>query len=991
MRNRKNIPIFVILIAAALIILVLAVGSGNQGGISLPYETTSVITVATSSNPSFPVDAITSQPGITAQPGITTQPDVDNPHILESVPGEIIVKFTQGVSVDIANRRTSSDAFNLLIASLPVVDFKPLLVLPAGEKLEDISILNQYYLIQVSPTANLEALSTQFSALPEVEFSTLNYIGSIDLTPNDTLFKSACEPGGTPLGQWALNDTENANLGATQAWDITTGSDEIEVAVLDTGLDATHPDLAGKNTLRGYDFVNNDPGIQDDQGHGTAVAGIIAAQSNNGEGVAGVSWGARITPVKVCDDEGSCSTGDVFNGIRWAADVGADVINMSLLINTTAFGRILLQDAVNYASVENGVTVVVAAGNRREFLDGSDATLYAPAELDHVIVVGATNENDEDCVPNWLNQAAVCGWGSPGTGHGPLLDVMAPGSANICTTQLGGTYQAHFGGTSAAAPFVSGLASLVLSVNPDLSPEEVENIIKQNADPLDPYAEGVPNWSFGWGRINFYQTVSSLNPSLPIPDASSSTVMVFDTSGSMNDYDQTGITKLDAAKRAGGSILDILEAEAGSSTGFLGQIGLVRFGSDASTPIPLTTDLAEVRTALQRFSARGGTRMAAGLNSGIELLSSSNTNSRKIIILLSDGLPNIMLNGESRRDHDPDVRQELINMATEAGRMGICIYTVGFGDPISSGGSIDEDLLRQLANASGCGEYYSARNATQLANVYVALRHTSTGNVLLQQTGTISQNQEVQIADVEVPQNQSQILFTLNWPTGQIEPILIDPDTQVVDENYPGASLATYESLASVIIQDPKTGQWQIAARGITVPEGNTSYSAILSSRPSPITPTPTSIPVTPTPQPVAPTSPGFPIVILAIALGGGIVAIYVATRVTSRFRTSNRSPGINLPGRAHLVGRKGSLFGKTFMIGDGWIIGRGNACQIKISDPSVSRQHIRFRYSQGHWFIQDLQSSTGTYVNNLKVEAATLKQGDIIRIGSSEFEFRIG
>jgi len=78
-------------------------------------------------------------------------------------------------------------------------------------------------------------------------------------------------------------------------------------------------------------------------------------------------------------------------------------------------------------------------------------------------------------------------------------------------------------------------------------------------------------------------------------------------------------------------------------------------------------------------------------------------------------------------------------------------------------------------------------------------------------------------------------------------------------------------------------------------------------------------------------------------------------------------------------------------MIGDGWIIGRGNACQIKISDPSVSRQHIRFRYSQGHWFIQDLQSSTGTYVNNLKVEAATLKQGDIIRIGSSEFEFRIG
>ncbi len=125
--------------------------------------------------------------------------------------------------------------------------------------------------------------------------------------------------------------------------------------------------------------------------------------------------------------------------------------------------------------------------------------------------------------------------------------------------------------------------------------------------------------------------------------------MVFDTSGSMDGYDQTGITKLEAAKHAGGNILDILEAEAGSSTGLSGQIGLVRFGRSASIPIQMTTNINEVRSVLQRFNAQGGTCMAAGIYNGIELLRSSNTSSRKVMVLLSDGLPNILLNGENQR------------------------------------------------------------------------------------------------------------------------------------------------------------------------------------------------------------------------------------------------------------------------------------------------------------------------------------------------------
>ncbi|MFC1997563.1 FHA domain-containing protein [Chloroflexota bacterium] len=477
----------------------------------------------------------------------------------------------------------------------------------------------------------------------------------------------------------------------------------------------------------------------------------------------------------------------------------------------------------------------------------------------------------------------------------------------------------------------------------------------------------------------------------PIPlGGDAQTVMVFDTSGSMREMDQTGITKLEAAKRAGGNILDILDAEAGSSAGFSGQIGLVRFSSDASVPVPLTTNISEVRRALQQFSDQGGTRMAAGLLDGIELLRSSNTNSKKIMILLSDGLPNILLSGESRRDHDPQVREEILELAAQAGQYGICIYTVGFGQPLSGGGSIDEELLREIARVSGCGEYYAALDATQLANVYVELRHASTGNVLLHQGGNISQGQEVQVAYVDVPQYQSQVLLTINWPSGQIEPVLIDPNAQVVDQNYPGASFAAYQSLSSVIIQDPITGQWQVIARGGDIPQGGTSFNAILSSRPSPITPTPTDAPPTPTPQPVAPASPGFPVVILVLALGGGAVAIYVLTRITGRLRTPYLG-ATTLPGKAYLLGRSGDQAGRSLAVGDGWVIGRGRACQIKLTGPYVSRQHARFRYSQGGWFIQDLQSATGTYVNNIKVSAVALKPGDRIRIGSSELEFHSG
>jgi len=292
------------------------------------------------------------------------------------------------------------------------------------------------------------------------------------------------------------------------AWDISRGDSTIVIAVLDTGLDVTHPDVNGKNTYTGYDFINGDFGIQDDQGHGTNVAGIAAASTNNGLGVAGACWNCQIMPVKVCDADGNCLSSVVQNGIYWAVDHGANVINMSLAGATSGFGAILWQDAIDYA-YNDGVVVAAAAGNNNEDLDVAYSSY--PAQANHVIAVGATNEYDLRCDTSYFT--CLWWWPNPGSGHGSSLDVMAPGVLSLWSTDLMGSlgystgdYSTDFGGTSAATAFVSGLAGLILSVNPSLSPDQVENIIEQSA--VDLGVAGRDNF-FGYGRIDAYAAVSA--------------------------------------------------------------------------------------------------------------------------------------------------------------------------------------------------------------------------------------------------------------------------------------------------------------------------------------------------------------------------------------------------------------------------------------------------------------------------------------------------
>ncbi|HEY5160378.1 MAG TPA: S8 family serine peptidase [Gaiellaceae bacterium] len=253
-----------------------------------------------------------------------------------------------------------------------------------------------------------------------------------------------------PYAPWPL-----ANPLFPEAWDLTTGDASVVVAVVDSGVQADHPELMGR-VLSGYDFVNGDSDPADDFGHGTEVAGVIAAQGNNGIGIAGVCWKCEIMPVKVLDSSGAGTDSWVSSGITWAVDHGADVINLSLGGTNTSQ---TLANAVSYAET-HGVVVVAAAGN-----DGV-STLNYPAAYDGVISVGAVDEGHSRYT--WSN-------------YGSWVMVDAPGCTN--STSLGSTYTG-FCGTSAATPFVAGLAGLARSYSSSASSSSVVSAIEQSAQNL---------------------------------------------------------------------------------------------------------------------------------------------------------------------------------------------------------------------------------------------------------------------------------------------------------------------------------------------------------------------------------------------------------------------------------------------------------------------------------------------------------------------------
>lgn len=330
--------------------------------------------------------------------------------------------------------------------------------------------------------------------LPDPSVSSLNSSDIVFSEPNIVVtLDTPTREDGSGLIAALVNDPLTSQqysltkMNVQAAWDVTHG-DGVVVAILDTGADFGHIDLAGKFVSNGRDFINNDNDASDDHGHGTHVSGIIAAATNNGIGVAGVGYNTRVLPVKVLAANGSGNHGQIASGIMWAADQGARIINLSL---GGPYSSQTLEQAVDYAW-SKGALVVSAAGNH-----GGSTPNY-PAAYTNVLAVCATDGGD-----------------TLGTfsGRGAWVDVCAPG-VGILSTVRGGSYES-WNGTSMAAPNAAGVAALALAACPTCTAAQLRNRLESTADSIG-YSGLV-----GRGRLNAARAVNNVRPSptppVPLP------------------------------------------------------------------------------------------------------------------------------------------------------------------------------------------------------------------------------------------------------------------------------------------------------------------------------------------------------------------------------------------------------------------------------------------------------------------------------------------
>lgn len=365
--------------------------AGYSGPDSLRYTITDAAGASRTAAVAITVLPLDEPAGAPTPPAAEAAATVPGP---QRIPGEYIVHYTPG---------TSPEAVESLVAEY------------GGRVLQ-----------------RLDAIHAVVISLPGGEAATTMQAESgLDLEPN-LLRQPMLTPNDPSLGnQWAFN-----NMHAYAAWDVTTGSPDVVLGILDTGVDLNHPDL-NDHLLAGYDFVDGDTVPQDTAGHGTHVAGIANAESNNGLGVAGVAWDARMLPVRIIGPFGATSA-NIANGLIYAADNGVKIVNMSL----GGAGWVQVErDAVNYAAAR-GVVIFASAGN-----DGATTNFVNyPASYDHVISVANTTN---------LNQRASS------SSYNEFVDIAAPGSV-IYSTYYDDTYT-YLSGTSMASPNAAGVAALVWS------------------------------------------------------------------------------------------------------------------------------------------------------------------------------------------------------------------------------------------------------------------------------------------------------------------------------------------------------------------------------------------------------------------------------------------------------------------------------------------------------------------------------------------------
>lgn len=419
---------------------------------------------------------------------IKTQPRVE----IEHVQGEVIVKFRKKASpAAMSAAHTDADAEE--VSDIPEIGVHRVRAL-RGQTTEDLMRL--------------------YADNPDVEYVEPNGIVHTMQIPNDPRFSELY--GLNNISQ--TGGTFDADIDAPEAWDQQTGTSGVVVAIIDSGVDYNHPDLSANiwtnggeipgngidddlngyiDDVRGWDFANIDNNPMDDFGHGTHTAGTIAAVGNNGIGVAGVSWNARIMPLKFINAAGSGSFASAASAIMYAANMGARVASNSWGCGPSAacYSQVI-EDAIAYAN-SKGMLFVVAAGNSN---NNNDTTITYPctSAQPNVICVAATDHNDR--------RASFSSYGAQTVDIGaPGVNILStvPAIGNICCSDPSG-YK-YLNGTSMATPHVSGAAALLLSQSPALSVTETKNIILASADPVP----GLSRITVTGGRLNINNALRS--------------------------------------------------------------------------------------------------------------------------------------------------------------------------------------------------------------------------------------------------------------------------------------------------------------------------------------------------------------------------------------------------------------------------------------------------------------------------------------------------
>ncbi len=453
----------------------------------------------------------------------------------KSVPTDLVVKLKDNYynpqQLDLNRLKIGDAKLDQWLSNIDVVAIQPI-----GQ-----SQITKTFLIKFGTEKDIPTLVQQCKNIRSIAYAEPNYIAigggqeipmsAAQTIPNDTHFGKqwGMLNNGTHTGIGTV--VADADVDMELAWDIETGDPDMIIAVPDSGLKMNHPDIASRiwtnpseiangidddgngyvDDINGWDWVNNDNNPTDDHGHGSNVTGIIGAIANNNSLFTGGNWNSKIMPLKVLNSTNSGTYAAMANSIFYAVDKGAKVISMSIGGSGTSD---LLSDAMAYMNVNNVVFTVCMMNFN------TDQTYYPAgysSSYPNIIAVGATNPDDQRTAPFFWSATS-------GSSYGNHINVVAPGNFIYGLSNTSNTSSSsYWGGTSQATPLVASIASLMLAHNPNLSPNQVREILQNTAqDQVGNPAEDVAGFDqyMGHGRVNAYaalqQTLGLDTPGLAV-------------------------------------------------------------------------------------------------------------------------------------------------------------------------------------------------------------------------------------------------------------------------------------------------------------------------------------------------------------------------------------------------------------------------------------------------------------------------------------------